>query len=203
MLIASKRKIRLSQSIYAFLVITFIIFAIIPITVQFNAILFQNDPSTNSFFNDVSEEQRFIAGGIEDLFLNNPIIILLSLFLGIFTIVYYIPTLNSLGLTKYKGRKEIRIIKYRPPEYGYTIPINHIQIRIKRKLNSFKGLFLRELDFLIILPSDYEGDKRLFDFLACEQVIYSPNKIILRKTVDIQNIPLLFIRAQALISPSS
>jgi len=203
MLIANKRKIRLSQSIYAFLVITFIIFAIIPIAVQFNAILIQNDPSFNDILTDASREQIFIAGSLDDIFLDNTIIIFLSLILGMFTVIYYIPTLNSLGLTKYKGRKEIRVTKYRPPEYGYIIPINNIQIRIKRKLNSIKGLFLRELDFLIILPSDYKGDKRLFDFLACEQVFYTSNQIIFRKTVDIQNIPLLFVRVQALITPSS
>ncbi|MCK4848889.1 MAG: hypothetical protein KAT16_07700 [Candidatus Heimdallarchaeota archaeon] len=202
MLIASKRKIRVSQFKYAFLVITFAIFALIPITIQINAILFQNDPHSNNFYNDIFREQLVAADSLNDVSLGNPIIILLFLFLGFLTIVYYIPTLNSLGLAKFKGRKEIGINKHRLPEIRYTIPINNVQIRIKRKLNSFDGLFLRELDFLIILPSDYKGDKRLFDFLACEQIFHISNQIILRKTVDIQNIPLLFVRAQALISPS-
>jgi len=202
MLIASKRKILLSQSIYAFLVIAFLIIAIIPITVQFNAILVKNNPSSNEFLSDITQEKIFATGNHGVIFLGNSFIILLSLFLGIITIVYYIPTLSSLGLTKYKGKKEIRITKYRFPKYGYTIPINGIQIRISRKLNSFKGLFLRELDFLIILPHDYKGEKRLFDFLACEKVYYTSKQIVLRKTVDIQNIPLIVVRSQVLISPS-
>ena len=139
---------------------------------------------------------------MKDNNINNLLIILFPLLLGVLTIFYYIPTMNSLGLTKLKGKKQIRINKYRLPEYGYTIPVDKIQIRIKRKLNSFKGLLLRELDFLIILPIDYKEDKRIFDFLACEQIFFTSNQIILRKTVDIQNIPLLCVRTQAIISPS-
>ncbi len=203
MLIANKRKIRLSQSIYALLVTTFIIIAIIPITVQINTILIQNDPSLDNFFNDDTRENMLAASGSENMFLGNPMLFILFLLLGVFTVVFYIPTLSSLGLTKFKGHREVKISNKRLPEYGYTIPINGIQIRINRKLNTLKGLFLRELDFSILLPSDYMGDKRLFDFLACEQIYYTPKKIILRKSVDIQNIPLLFFRAQALVSPPS
>jgi hypothetical protein len=203
MLIASKRKIRLSQSVYALLVMTFIIIALIPITVQVNTILIQNDTGLNNFFNNDTREQMIAASGSEYMLLGNSAIFILFILLGILTIIFYIPTLNSLGLTKFKGHRELKMSNYRLPEYGYTIPINGIQIRINRKLSSFKGLFLRELDFQIILPSNYKGDKRLFDFLACEQVLHSSNQIILRKRVDIQNIPLLVVRTLALISPAS
>jgi hypothetical protein len=142
------------------------------------------------------------AGSLETFFLDNPFIFLLSLLLGSLTIIFYIPGMSSLGLTKLKGHRKFRITKYRLPEYGYTIPVDGIQFRIKRKLNSLKGLFLRELDLLIILPGDYKGDKRLFDFLACEKVNYTSKQIILRKTVDIQNLPLLFVRAKILVTPS-
>ena len=203
MLIANKRKIRLSQSIYVLVVTTFIIIAIIPITIQISTILIQNDPSPDNFFNDETREQLLAISGSENMLLGNLLLIILFLLLGVLTVVFYIPTLNSLGLTKFKGYREVKISNNRFPEYGYTIPINGIQIRINRKLNSLKGLFLRELDFSILLPSDYIGDQRLFDFLACEQIYYTPNKIILRKSVDIQNIPLLFFRTHALISPSN
>ncbi len=202
MLIANKRKIRLSQSIYVLLVTTFIIIAIIPITIQVNTILIQNNPGIDNFFGDDTKEQMLAISGSENMFSDNPLIIVLFLLLGVLTVVFYIPTLSSLGLTKFKGYREFKISNNRFPEYGYTIPINGIQIRINRKLNSLKGLFLRELDFSILLPGDYIGDKRLFDFLACEHIYYTPKKIILRKSVDIQNIPLLFFRTQALISPS-
>lgn len=203
MLIADKRKIRLSQSIYVLLVTTFIIIAIIPIIFQVNTILIQNNSGLDNFYGDDTQEQMIAISGSENMFLGNPLLVILFLLLGVITVVLYIPTLSSLGLTKFKGRREFKISNNRLPEYGYTIPINGIQIRINRKLNSLKGLFLRELDFSILLPSDYIGDKRLFDFLACEQIYYTPEKIILRKSVDIQNIPLLFFRTQALISPPS
>ena len=173
------------------------------ITIQFNTILIQNDPSPDNFFNDETREQLLAISGSENMLLGNLLLIILFLLLGVLTVVFYIPTLNSLGLTKFKGYREVKISNNRLPEYGYTIPINDIQIRINRKLNSLKGLFLRELEFSILLPSDYIGDKRLFDFLACEHIYYTPKKIILRKSVDIHNIPLLFFRAQALISPRS
>ncbi|MHA1946718.1 MAG: hypothetical protein ACXAC6_07520 [Candidatus Hodarchaeales archaeon] len=202
MLIANRRKIRISQVIYASLVLSFAIIAVIPITVQFNTILIQNELVPPDYFYDTTREQMIAAGGFETFFLNNPLIFLLSLLLGSLTIIFYIPGMSSLGLTKSKGHKKFRITKYRLPEYGYTIPVDGIQFRIKRKLNSLKGLFLRELDLLIILPGDYKGDKRLFDFLACEQVYYTSKQIILRKTVDIQNLPLLFVRAKILVKHS-
>lgn len=202
MLIANRRKVRISQFIYVFLVFGFAIIAVIPITVQFNTILIQNELIPPDYFYDTTREQMIAAGSFESFSLGNPLIFLLSLLLGILTIIYYIPGMSSLGLTKMKGHKKFRITKYRLPEYGYTIPVDGIQFRIKRKFNSLKGLFLRELDLLIILPGDYKGDKRLFDFLACEQVYYTSKQIIFRKTVDIQNLPLLFVRAKILVTPS-
>jgi hypothetical protein len=142
-------------------------------------------------------------GGVETALLDNPLIIILSLLFGSLTVIFYIPTLSSLGLSKLKGHRNFRIAKSRLPEFGYTIPVDSIQFRIKRKLTSLKGLFLRELDLLIILPKDYKGDKRLFDFLACEHVYHTSNHIILRKTVDIQNIPLLLVRTKVLLTPSN
>ena len=202
MLIANRRKVRISQFIYVFLVFGFAIIAVIPITVQFNTILIQNELIPPDYFYDTTREQMIAAGSFESFSLGNPLIFLLSLLLGILTIIYYIPGMSSLGLTKLKGHRQFRTTKNRLPEYGYTIPVDGIQFRIKRKFNSLKGLFLRELDLLIILPGDYKGDKRLFDFLACEQVYYTSMQIIFRKTVDIQNLPLLFVRAKILVTPS-
>ena len=143
MLIANKRKIRLSQSIYVLVVTTFIIIAIIPITIQISTILIQNDPSPDNFFNDETREQLLAISGSENMLLGNLLLIILFLLLGVLTVVFDIPTLNSLGLTKFKGYREVKISNNRLPEYGYTIPINGIQIRINRKLNSLKGRFLR------------------------------------------------------------
>ena len=203
MLIANKRKIRLSQLIYVFLILSFSILALIPITIQFNAILLQDESFPPNYYGDPSRELATDFSGIETVFLDNPLLIVLPLRFVSLTVIFYIPTQNSLGLTKLKGRRNFRIAKSRLPEFGYTIPLNGIQFRIKRKLTSLKGLFLRELDLLIILPKEYKGDKRLFDFLACEHVYHTPNQIILRKTVDIQNIPLLLVRTKALLTASN
>lgn len=201
MLIGNKRKIRLSQAIYGIIIVIFIFVGFIPITVHMNSVLTQYDSLPPD--NEMARDNTYTMVGLAATFTDTPLVYVIWFILGALIMILYLPALNSLGLTNLKGHRKIRIKKNRLPEYGYTIPINGVQFRIIRKLNSLKGLLLRELELLILLPNDYEGDKRLFDFLACEGINYSSDQIILRKTVAIQNIPLLFFRTKVLLAPSN
>lgn len=131
---------------------------------------------------------------------DNPILSLIPLFFGFFAIFFYIPTRSSLGLSKKEGKKEILLNKHNLPERGYTIPYGKIRIRLTRKILSVKGLIGREILFSIRLPKDFSEKKRIFDFMACENLFHTSSYIIIQKTVKIKDIPMIITRTRALVS---
>jgi hypothetical protein len=133
------------------------------------------------------------------MLLTNLLWILTPLTIAIFLILAYIPTLSSLGISKTHFQGEPQAKRFHLPIRGYTIPINRVQIRVSRKLSSLRGLMLREMNFTLSLPLDYSDKKRIFDFLTGEKIKYTKTDVLLQKTVDIRNIPLLIVRMRALL----
>ena len=116
--------------------------ALVPFSLQLHSMLFLNDLDGDIFNNPESLEQITIGNNVPYIFRDNPLIFTLPLFLGFLIMIYYTPSLKSLGLSSFNGSKVLKFGKYILPEYSYSIPIDNIRIKIKRKLNLFNGLFL-------------------------------------------------------------
>ena len=129
--------------------------------------------------------------------------VIIPLILAAFIMFAYIPAMSSLGISKSRLQREHRTKRFSLPIYGHTIPINGSHIRITRKLSSLRGLLLHEMNFTLYLPSDSPDQKRIFDFLVGEKFKKKDEHVLLQKTVEIRNIPLLVVRMRALLATST
>jgi hypothetical protein len=131
---------------------------------------------------------------------NHPLIIGLPIIAGIFIFLYHIPSFASVGLSKTDTTREMKLSRLFIPNRGYTIKVQGVSIRITKKFSSLKGLLLQEVLLAIYLPKNYSEISRLFDFLVCEEVKYTPNHVILLKTINIRDTPFHLVRTKALLS---
>ena len=197
MLRAPINKLRLFRMRYFLIILTCFAFSTLIIAINLNADIL---PNTGSYFDPLREQDTFLSAADSSNFFLNALIIIIPLVAGIFMMFYHIPGFTSIGLSKAITIREFKLTRYGLPQRGYTIVSHGVKIRITKKFSSLKGLLLQEFLLAIYLPKNYSETKRLYDFLACEDVTYSSEHKILKKTIKARDTPLHIIRTRALLS---
>jgi len=195
--------IRLAQITYGLLIAVFLSGSMLLVLNSFHTI----DPANSEFLGPMKEEislDALVSGSFNSsLFLTSVLWAIVLLTITFIIIAFYIPTKSSLGLSPSLILKEDKMKRFHLPARGYTFDVNSAQIRVSRKLSSIKGLMLREMSFTLYLPKDFSDKKRIFDFLVGEKIKYTETHVLLQKTVDIRNIPLLIIRTRGILGISN
>ncbi len=196
--------IRLTQLSYGILIAIFLTGSMLLIVNSINPLI----PTDPGLSGPTQREEIFFdtlkAGSFNPaLFITNILWALVPLTITLFIIAFYLPTMSSLGLSTELVQKKDKVKRFYLPARGYTLTIDSAHIRVTRKLSSVKGLMLREMNFIVYLPSDYPDKKRVFDFLVGEKIKYTETHVLLQKSVSIRNIPLLIVRTRAILRISN
>ncbi len=194
--------IRLAQLSYVLLISICFIGSTLLLLNSINSSLSSNPETDPPLVENVTYDEAAARNFNLSIFVSNSIWVFVPLILAGTIIIAYIPTVSNLGISKPQLKSQFSTKRFYLPVRGYTIPFGNYSVRVSRKLTSLKGLFLQELNFTVFLPLDFPEKKRIFDFLVGEKVKYAKNHVLLHKTVDIRNIPLLLVRIRALMGYS-
>ena len=197
MLRAPLRRLQLFRLSYLLFIIACFSFSALIVLVN------QYTPSLQNteFYSTPGVERDVIMASAQSLsYFNHPLIVGLPIITGIFILIYHIPSFTSVGLSKTDTSRELKLSRFFIPYRGYKIKVKDVSIRITKKFSSLHGLLLQEVLLAIYLPKDYPETSRLFDFLVCEEIKYTPNHVVLLKTINIRDTPFHIIRTKALLS---